>query len=226
MTSSPSLPPLKIANRRLNRWKKSPRTFVLEAFATDTHPAPTLEPWQAEALDLIGAHDRVSIRAGHGVGKTALIAWVVLWFMATRSPFKIPITANSQDQLRDVVWPEIRKWRDRLDPGLAAQISIMADRIVRHSASDSSFAVARTASPDNPEALQGFHEDNLLFVIEEASGIADIVFEVAQGALSTPGAKVLCTSAARRAAASAAGSETTFFFGAGALWGAGASPPD
>jgi hypothetical protein len=52
------------------------------------------------------------------------------------------------------------------------------------------FAVRRTASKDNPEALQGFHAEHLLFLIDEASGI-DIVFEVGMGALSTPGAKVV-----------------------------------
>ena len=49
----------------------------------------------------------------------------------------------------------------------------------------------RTASKDNPEALQGFHAEHLLFLIEEASGIPDVVFEVGLGALSTPGAKVV-----------------------------------
>jgi len=53
------------------------------------------------------------------------------------------------------------------------------------------FAVRRTASKDNPEALQGFHAEHLLFLIDEASGIDDIVFQVGMGALSIPGAKVV-----------------------------------
>jgi hypothetical protein len=56
-----------------------------------------------------------------------------------------------------------------------------------------SFAVGRTGQKGNPEALQGFHSENLLFILDEASGIDDEVFHVAQGALSTPGAKVLMT---------------------------------
>ena len=44
---------------------------------------------------------------------------------------------------------------------------------------------------ENPEALQGFHAEHLLFLIDEASGIPDVVFEVGLGALSTPGAKVV-----------------------------------
>jgi len=160
-------------------------------FVTDVMRIEKIEPWQRTALAAIGKHDRVSVRAGHGVGKTAFLCWVVLWFLLTRRECKIPITANSQDQLRDVVWPEIRKWIACLPEDLRACIDLQAERVVRLGSTATAFAVARTASKDNPEALQGFHETNLLFVIEEASGIDDQVFEVAQGSLSTPGAKIL-----------------------------------
>ena len=43
----------------------------------------TPEPWQAEVLEAVGKYDRVSIRSGHGVGKTTLQAWLVLWFLLT-----------------------------------------------------------------------------------------------------------------------------------------------
>lgn len=160
-------------------------------FVTDVLGISDIEAWQREALIALRTCNRISIRAGHGVGKTAWECWVILWFMCTRYPFKIPITANSQDQLRDVVWPELRKWSTRLPEPLREQLDIQAERIAWRAAPEAAFAVARTASKDNPEALQGFHEDNLLFVIEEASGIAEVVFEVAQGALSTPGAIIV-----------------------------------
>jgi hypothetical protein len=53
------------------------------------------------------------------------------------------------------------------------------------------FVTNPCAASYRPEALQGFHAEHLLFLIDEASGIPDIVFEVGMGALSTPGAKVL-----------------------------------
>ena len=148
------------------------------------------EPWQAEALRTIALNDRVSIRAGHGVGKTTLLAWVLLWFALTRRHYKIPVTANSQDQLRDVVWPEVMRWHKALPEDLRSMLSITSERIELTSAPES-FAVARTARKERPEALQGFHAPSLLFLIEEASGIPEEVFEVAQGALSTEHAKVL-----------------------------------
>lgn len=149
------------------------------------------EQWQREALEAIGAHDRVSIRSGHGVGKTTLFAWLVLWFLLTRQDCKIPVTANSQDQLRDTVWPEIAKWWRKLPEPLKAQLDVQAERIAVRADPEGSFAVQRTASRHNPEALQGFHAKHLLFLVDEASGIEDIVFEVGAGALSTPGAKAV-----------------------------------
>ena len=169
-------------------WLKSKNNPLI--FVTDVLGA-TPEPWQAEALEAVGKHDRVSIRSGHGVGKTTLQAWLVLWFLLTRQNCKVPVAANSQDQLRDTIWPEIAKWHRQLPEALKAMIDVQAERIVVVQDPEGAFAVRRTASKDNPEALQGFHAEHLLFLIDEASGIPDVVFEVGMGALSTPGAKVV-----------------------------------
>jgi hypothetical protein len=125
------------------------------------------------------------------VGKTTLQAWLVLWFLLTRQNCKVPVAANSQDQLRDTIWPEIAKWHRQLPEALKSMIDVQAERVVVLQDPEGAFAVRRTASKDNPEALQGFHAEHLLFLIDEASGIPDIVFEVGLGALSTPGAKVV-----------------------------------
>ena len=165
--------------------KNRPLLFVTEVLGASP------EPWQAEALEAVGRHDRVSIRSGHGVGKTTLEAWLILWFLLTHQNCKIPVAANSQDQLRDTIWPEIGKWHRQLPEALKAMIDVQAERVVVVQDPEGAFAVRRTASKDNPEALQGFHAQHLLFLIDEASGIPDIVFEVGMGALSTPGAKVV-----------------------------------
>lgn len=158
---------------------------------TDVIGVETPEPWQCQALNEIAAHDRVTIRSGHGVGKTTLFAWLVLWFLLTRRDAKVPVTANSQDQLRDTIWPEIAKWWRKLPEPLKDQIEVGAERVTVKADPEGSFATQRTASRDRPEALQGFHAENLLFLVDEASGIADVVFEVGAGALSTPHAKAV-----------------------------------
>lgn len=174
---------------RLRAWKRDPVLFVREMW-----PGVELEAFQEEALAALVSHGRVSIRSGHGVGKTALDAWAVLWFMSTHYPCKVPCTAPTAHQLEDVLMPEIAQWLAKMPDAFKEQFRLKADRLELVAAPKESFAAFRTGSRHNPEALQGFHSDNLFFLLDEASGIDDSVFEVAEGALSTPGAKVLMTS--------------------------------
>jgi len=80
-----------------------------------------------------------------------------------------------------------------MEPAFRDQIDFSTDRIFVLQKPKESFAAARTARRENPEALQGFHSGNLLFLFDEASGIDDLIFEVGRGALSTPGSKVVMT---------------------------------
>jgi phage terminase large subunit len=138
-----------------------------------------------------GSH--ISIRSGHGVGKTALLAWIILWFLQTRTRVRIPCTATTGAQLRDILWPEISKWIDRLPADMADGLEWMTERILVKADPTKWYAVARTARPEKPDALQGFHDDEQLFVADEASGIPDEVFEVAEGALTSPGVILILT---------------------------------
>lgn len=158
--------------------------------------APQLERWQDDFLrnfyldseGKITDSPRHSIRAGHGVGKGVILAILALWFPLTHYDAKAVLTANSQDQLRDNNWPEIKKWAALIPEALRNKIQIDEERLYVKAAPEMAFVVRRTASKSNPEALQGIHAKHVLYLVDEASGIADIVFEVAQGSLSTKGA--------------------------------------
>lgn len=169
------------AVQRIVDWRSNPEKFVIEVFQA------VPEQWQAEALRAIVNEDKVSIRSGHGVGKSTFLAWLILWFLGTHPNAKVPTTAPTAHQLNDVLWAELGKWHRKMPPALRDSYTFKADRVEV----GNSFAVARTARKENPEALQGFHADNLLFVIDEASGVEEIIFEVSEGALSSPGAKVV-----------------------------------
>ncbi|MDH3740283.1 MAG: hypothetical protein OER56_01680, partial [Hyphomicrobiales bacterium] len=71
-------------------------------------------------------------------------------------------------------------------------VDVRAERVTVKSAPDN-FITGRTVNESNPEGLQGFHATHLMFLIDEASGLPDIAFELARGALSTPGAKQVLT---------------------------------
>lgn len=174
-------------------WAEATKNRDPLRFVTGVLDVEQPEPWQIRVLEAIrdGAK-RISIRSGHGVGKTTLLAWLVLYGLLCFGPdTKIPIAAGSRDQLRDTIQPEIAKWWLKLPPLLQEQISVETERVYVRCDPDRAFAVFRTASKDNPQALAGFHAGNLMFLLDEASAISEAAYEVALGALSTDGAIVV-----------------------------------
>lgn len=143
---------------------------------------------QAKILRSVAQNQMTSVRSGHGVGKSTVEAWTVIWFMVTRPFPKIPCTAPTQHQLFDILWAEVSKWL-RHNKALADEIVWTKEKVYMKGYPEEWFAVARTAS--KPDALQGFHADDVLYIIDEASGVDDSIFEPVHGALSTPGAKLL-----------------------------------
>lgn len=163
---------------------------------------------------------RVSVRAGHGVGKTAATAAAILWHLECFDYCRIPCTAPTASQLFVVLWAELAKWirrsdeesqRSQLEPAfwLSNLFRIVQDRVFDLGAANEWFAVARTAKKENPDALQGFHATDLMiteddravqrsdaggaifYVLEEASGIPDEIIEVIEGALSSRRSRLL-----------------------------------
>lgn len=161
---------------------------------------PQLEPWQVTALRTFGRQwrarftkkGRLSIRSGHGVGKTCFLSIVILFvILCGGDDVKVPIVANSQDQLRDGLWPELNKWINKLPDDLRAEIKYEKEKVSLASNDDGVFAVRRTASKHRPEALQGIHATTVVAIFEEASGIPEETIEAGAGTLSTPGAMAL-----------------------------------
>ena len=170
------------------RYRDDPVLFVQEVL----RPGKAISDQQRSLLSAMAAPGaKVSVRSGHGTGKTTTLAWLVLWFLCTWRNVKIPCTASTQSQLRDALWAEISIWRDRMPQWWKDQVIVTSSRVEIRGFEASQFAVARTSSRNNPDALQGFHAENILFILEEASGVFEKVFEVARGALSTDGARVV-----------------------------------
>ena len=146
------------------------------------------DPIQQMILRSVVDHKMTSVRSGHGIGKSAVEAWAVIWFICTRSHPKIPCTAPTQHQLYDILWAEIAKWR-RNNPVLEKELVWTKERLYMKNRPEDWYAAARTAS--KPDALQGFHAEDILYIIDEASGVDDKIFEPVLGSMSTPGARLL-----------------------------------
>ena len=143
---------------------------------------------QKAILRSVAEESMTSVRSGHGIGKSAVESWTLLWFLLTRPFPKIPCTAPTQHQLFDILWAETHKWM-RNNPQIEKEITWTKEKIYMTGYPEEWFAVARTATV--PDALQGFHAEHLLYIIDEASGVRDVVFEPVLGAMTTENTKLL-----------------------------------
>jgi len=181
-----SLPPEQV--ELLESWYLNP-----DQFDRDIWPQDLPEGWQSEASGLIATRDRVAIRSGHGVGKTAWLARRIIWWGMTRHPWKVGVTAPSSSQMYDALWSELSKWHAKMPVGLRERFQWSSDYFRASEEPAQCFAVAKTARRETPDALAGLHSENMLYVIDEAPGVDDVIFETARGAMSTLGAKTIMT---------------------------------
>ncbi len=152
-------------------------------------------PWQEDFLRAVAAKQRrISVRAGHGVGKSTACSWALIWHMATRYPQKAVVTAPTSAQLFDALYSELKSWVNKLPPALRDSFEVFSDRIVLKDAPESSFISARTSSAERPEALAGVHSEHVLLVVDEASAVPEAVFEAAAGSMSGHSASTILIS--------------------------------
>lgn len=168
--------------QRIRMYRQDPLLFFKEV----THFQP--DPWQEKAARIIAKDRRLAVRSGQGVGKTAFEANMVLWFLVCFPYPRVVCTAPTRQQLNDVLWAEIAKWMER-SPIIGLILHWTKTRVYMKGYEKRWFAVARTAT--KPENMQGFHEDNMLFIVDEASGVADPILEAIAGTLTGPNNKLL-----------------------------------
>ena len=168
--------------KRIPVYRKNPVIFAKEVLLFEP------DEWQRAALMDLAENPKVAIKSGQGVGKTGLEAAALLWFLCCHPYPRIVATAPTKQQLHDVLWSEVSKWMSK-SPLLSEILKWTKTYIYMVGNEKRWFAVARTAT--KPENMQGFHEDNMLFIVDEASGVADPIMEAVLGTLSGENNKLL-----------------------------------
>lgn len=169
-------------SEKIPAYQKDPVLFAREVLLFEP------DKWQQEALADLASNPKVAIKSGQGVGKTGIEAVALLWFLTCFPYPRVVATAPTKQQLHDVLWSEVAKWQER-SPLLKAILKWTKTYIYMVGHEKRWFATARTAT--KPENMQGFHEDNMLFIIDEASGVADPIMEAILGTLSGGNNKLL-----------------------------------
>ncbi len=174
----------------------NPLGFVRYAFAwgeNDLAGFDGPDAWQTELLRDIGEGTktvaealRVAVASGHGVGKTAFVAWIILWAMSTRPRLAGVVTANTGTQLKDKTWRELSLWHKRAVN--THWFRWTATKFYQKDNPENWFVSAVPWSKDKPEAFAGMHAEHVLMIFDEASAVDEAIWETAEGAMTTPGA--------------------------------------
>lgn len=166
------------------RWRTDIKAFAYDNFKFNP------DEWQDSAFTIFQKPEtrRMSIKSGQGVGKTAFSGIIFLWFLTCNPNARVVATAPTRQQLNDVLWAELEKWRQK-SPLLFHMIKWTKTYIYVVGREKRWFGVARASS--KPENMQGFHEDNMLFIVDEASGVPEDVLEAILGTLSGVNNKLL-----------------------------------
>jgi hypothetical protein len=189
--------------------KDNPLAFVMLLFPWGVKGTPLEHftgprKWQREVLTDIANHIkqnngkvdfdtlREAVASGRGIGKSALVSWLVIWMLSTRIGSTTIVSANSESQLRKVTWAEITKWlamglnshwfevsATSLQP--AKWLTELVERDLRKGTRYWGVE-GRLWSAENPDAFAGVHNmDGVLVIFDEASGIDDAIWAVTAG---------------------------------------------
>lgn len=186
-----------------------PEAFVLYAFPwgqknTPLHKFTGPRKWQRDVLRDIASHVRkqkgqvtfdtvrMAVSSGRGIGKSALVSWLILWMLTTRIGGSVVVSANSENQLRSVTWAELTKWTamtinshwwevsaTKLVPAAWLTESVERDlkKGTRYWACE-----GKLWSAENPDSYAGVHnQDGMMLIFDESSGIPNPIWEVGAG---------------------------------------------
>lgn len=186
--------------QQLQQFAKDPYGFVLFAFPWGKGDLEGQEPdtWQADILMEIGdrieedplATLQMARASGHGIGKTALVSWIILWLMTCRPHIAGVVTANTQSQLKSKTWRELAIWHNRAINSHWFKWTATRFHHVDHQETWGFDAIPWTEH--NSEAFAGLHAKYVAVIFDEASAIADKIWEVTEGAMTTARAMWYC----------------------------------
>jgi len=142
---------------------------------------------QKEILMSVHLNKKTTVKACHGVGKSFTAGNIAIWYLFTHQPSIVITTAPTMRQVEKLVWKEIRaSYANTLTP-LGGELLPKSPEL--QILQDEWYAVG--ISTDNPDRMQGFHEDDILVIVDEAAGVEKKIYDGIEGIISSDNAKIL-----------------------------------
>lgn len=131
--------------------------------------------------------------SGHGVGKSALVSWLILWAISTFEDTRGVVTANTDTQLKTKTWPELTKWYNLFIARDAFVITATSIYSSDKSHEKTWRIDAIPWSEENTESFAGLHNKGkrIIVIFDEASAIPDVIWEVTEGALTDENTEIV-----------------------------------
>lgn len=187
----------------------NPRAYVLYAFPWGVTGTPLEDfphgpdPWQLQEFEALAAHIRdnvnrktigidmlpylSAIASGHGIGKSAFVAWIILWLMSTRRHARGVVTANTQIQLEGKTWAELNKWHLlAINKDWFKWTATKFYCLLEPEGEKNWMFECVPWNEERTEAFAGLHNasSSAVMIFDEASAVPDKIWEVAEGAMT------------------------------------------
>lgn len=164
----------------LQEYRDNPIFFFEDNFNLDWQ-------WSEQQLQIINSvvdNKRISAKSGHGIGKSTTIAALVWWFLCCFHKPQIAITGPNTNVVFDALWSRISELFEKLNPVFSSNFIVTDKRIYHKNYKNQWFAKAKVSKKEEAEGMQGLHADNLMYVIDEASGVHVNIFDTIYGSLT------------------------------------------
>jgi len=192
----------------IGRLSKNPFGYVRYAFPwgepgteLERHKGP--HDWQREVLyEIANGLDQpgevkqpilISVASGHGIGKSALVSWLVLWCLSTFEDSRAVVTANTKPQLETKTWPELGKWHRLAINGDWFEYASTSIHAKNRKRKHTWRCDALPWTKERPESFQGLHNEGkrLMVIFDEASAIENVIWEATEGAMTDESCQIL-----------------------------------
>lgn len=169
------------ARQLLRRWRADPVAFCTDALG--------FEPWdrQAEAMRAAAGSEHFALRSGHKIGKSAFDAALALWWWCVADRARVVLTAPAAHQVANVLWPEVRRLYLHARLPLGGRLYNTPDKGLKLDDGREIIGL----NTNTPEAFAGISSPGLLFIVDEASGFPEPIFNAVFGNMAGGGRVIL-----------------------------------